>query len=79
MKIETAREYFALGLVTGATVRPPSIMHPDGWTVELIGRTGSVSPMIETARGDVRQWKTLDAVGRTIAEIGLKRWEVLTE
>lgn len=78
MDIGKAREYFELGLIQGAVVRSPNVLH-NGWTVELSGSIGSAQPTLHTARGDVRQFKTLDAVAKAVREIGLREWRVITD
>jgi hypothetical protein len=78
MKIALAKEYFDLGLVTGVIVRAPTLMH-DGWTIELEGRVGNALPVIETDRGEVRTWRTLDAAAKAVRQIGPRQWSVVTD
>jgi hypothetical protein len=78
MEIGTAREYFHLGLLTAALVRAPSVLH-EGWTIEMEGNTGNADPILRAARGQVREFKTLDAAGRAVREIGFKELRVITD
>ena len=75
MDIGKAKEYFGLGLIQGAVVRSSSVLH----TIELSGNIGSAQPTLHTARGDVRQFKTLDAAAKVVREIGLREWRVITD
>lgn len=76
MDIQKAKDYFELGIVTGATVQAANLMHPDGWTIEFSGKFGEANPLFETMRGDVRQFKTQDACAKVLIEIGFKKWSV---
>ncbi|OJK60167.1 hypothetical protein BK247_26585 [Escherichia coli] len=78
MDIGKAKEYFGLGLIQAAVVRSSSILH-NGWTIELSGNIGSAQPTLHTARGEVRQFKTLDAAAKVVREIGLREWRVITD
>lgn len=76
MDIQKAKDYFKLGAITGASIQAASIIHPDGWTIEFSGKFGEASPLFETMRGEVRQFKTLDSCAKVLAEIGFKKWSV---
>lgn len=78
MDIARAKEYFELGLVTGAWVRAP-YMSFDGWTIELEGTFGNASPTIQTSRGKIRDFKTLETAAKVVREIGLKQFKVITD
>lgn len=78
MDIGTAREYFHLGLLTGALVRAPTVLH-QGWTIEIQGTTGNADPVLRAARGQVRQFRTLDAAWRVVREIGFRYFTVITD
>ena len=78
MDIGKAKECFGLGLIRSAVVRPPSLLH-NGWTIELNGTFSGGQTTLYTARGDVRCFKTLDAVAKAIREIGLREWRVVTD
>lgn len=78
MDISKAREYFQLDLIRDALVRAPSVLH-NGWTIELSGNLGNASPIIHTARGEVREFKTLDAAAKAVRDIGLKQFNVITD
>lgn len=76
MDILKAKDYFKLGVLSGATVHAASLIHPDGWTIEFSGKLGVSSALFETMRGEVRQFKTLDSAAKVLAEIGFKKWSV---
>lgn len=78
MDIVKAKDYFFLGVLKAATVHAPSVMHPSGWTIHFDGKLGDASPVFKTMRGEVRQFKTLDAAAKVLAEIGFKKWSVKT-
>lgn len=78
MKIERAKEYFDLGILTDALVRAPYVLHK-GWTVEVSGNTGNASPSIETVRGQVREWSSLDSAARAVRAIGFRSFRVITD
>lgn len=78
MEIGKVKEYFVLGLVTGATVRAPDIINK-GWTVEFSGKIEQIDPTLHTAKGAVRAFKTLDAVAKAMREIGLREWRVVAD
>jgi hypothetical protein len=78
MDIGKAKEYFELGLIQSAVVRSPSVLH-DGWTIELNGNIHGAQSILHTARGDVRKFKTLDAAAKTVRQIGLREWRVITD
>lgn len=74
MDILKAKDYFKLGVLTGATVHVASMIYPDGWTIEFSGKLGDSSALFETMRGEVRQFKTLDSAAKVLSEIGFKKW-----
>jgi hypothetical protein len=78
MDTAKAKEYFGLDLLTGALVRAPSVLH-SGWTIELSGNLGNAKPTLETARGQVREFKTLDAAAKAVREIGFTYFSVITD
>lgn len=78
MNIATGKEYFDLGLLTSATIRAPFLDH-DGWTVEVTGQIGNASPVLHTARGQVRKFKTLDAAAVACREIGFRQFSVIVD
>ena len=43
--------------------------HDEGWTVTLSGKH-KLNPMLETARGQVRVFKRLDAAAGVLFEVG---------
>jgi hypothetical protein len=55
----------------GALVTPVIKKHDqnDGWTITLAGKH-QLNPTLETARGQVRVFKRLDAAVRVLFEIG---------
>lgn len=77
MDILKAKDYFQLGVLTGATVHAANLMHPGGWTIEFSGKLGDASALFETMRGDVRQFKTLDAAAKVLLQIGFKQWSTV--
>ena len=76
LDILKAKDYFKLGVLTGATVHAASLMHPHGWTIEFSGKLGDSSALFETMRGEVRQFKTLDSAAKVLTEVGFKKWGV---
>lgn len=78
MEIARAKEYFDLGLLTGALVRAPSVLH-DGWTIELSGNLGNADPVVRTARRQVRQFSTIDAAAKSVRSIGFSEFRVITD
>jgi hypothetical protein len=48
----------------------------EGWTVTLAGRH-KLNPMLETARGQVRVFKRLDAAVRVLFEIGFEEIKIV--
>lgn len=78
MDILKAKDYFKLGVLTGATVHVTNMIYPNGWTIEFSGKLGDSSALFETMRGEVRQFKTLDSVAKVLSEIGFKKWSVQT-
>lgn len=77
MDINKAKDYFHLGLFTGATVFGHSLMYSDGWTIEFKGSTEKSGGMLKTVRGEVRQFKTLDAAASVLNDIGFKMFTVV--
>lgn len=78
MNLSTARDYFALGVLESCEIR--QTFGPfDGWTVEFFGKLGNARPLLETARGDIRQFKTLDAAAAAAREVGFVRFAVLLD
>jgi hypothetical protein len=68
MNIAKAKEYYELGLITRAgVVRDP--IETGGWIVVLSDEEKGKSWELRTARGEVRSFKTLDAVISTVEEI----------
>jgi hypothetical protein len=78
LDINRAKDYFAAGIVTGACARAPDGLHA-GWTVEFSGAPGNWHPVLETARGKHREFRTLDATAKAIREVGFKQWSVITD
>lgn len=76
MDILKAKDYFKLGVLTGATVHVANMIYPSGWTIEFSGKLGDSSALFETMRGEVRQFKTLDSAAKVLSEIGFKKWSV---
>lgn len=68
--IKQAREYYDLGIITNFhLVRDP--LHAGGWMIHIEGKSGA-SWTLQTARGDVRSFATLDAAARVIEETGMR-------
>lgn len=68
--VKQAREIFAAGLLSRFTIaRDP--LQSDGWVLQ-IESTNGFRWTLETARGDVRVFSTLDAVEATLRQIGAK-------
>lgn len=68
--VKQARELFAAGLLSRFTIaRDP--LQSDGWVLQ-IESTNGFRWTLETARGDVRVFSTLDAVEATLRQIGAK-------
>ena len=76
MDINKAKDYFHLGLLTSASIFSPSVMYSDGWTVDFKGNTEKTSGTLKTVRGEVRQFKTLDAAANALHDIGFRRFTV---
>lgn len=78
MKFDYARDLLTMGLMDRAEVRGP-FMKFDGWTIEFFLESGKVpncSTLLETAKGDVREFKTLDAAANALSQIGFKQFTV---
>ena len=71
MEIATAKEYFHLGLLSGARVRAPFVLHA-GWTVEFSGTLGNADPLLRTARRAVREFASADSALSVCRDIGLR-------
>ncbi len=68
MNVAKAKEYYDLGIITRAgVVRDP--LEPGSWIVVLSNEEKQTSWDLRTARGEVRSFKTLDAVISTVEEI----------
>ncbi len=76
MDILKAKDYFNLGVIKAATVHAPCVMHPKGWAIYFDAKLVDSTLVFKTMRGEVRQFKTLDAAAKVLAEIGFKRWSV---
>ena len=74
--INKAKDYFHLGLLTSASIFSPSVMYSDGWTVDFKGNTEKTSGTLKTVRGEVRQFKTLDAAANALHDVGFRRFTV---
>lgn len=67
MNVAKAKEYYQLGLINRVgAVRDP---FSTGWMLVLSDEEKGTSWDLRTARGDVRLFKTLDAVISTVEEI----------
>ena len=75
MEIAKAKEYFRLGLLAGAEIRGPDLLN-SGFTAHFAGKNGAENAVMHTARGQVRQFKTLDAAAAAVADVGFKKFGV---
>lgn len=75
MDMTRAREFGEIGLIGGATVTKEG----EGWTVELSGRFGQLNPFIETLRGELRIFQSLETASRAIESMGVKKFLVVLE
>ena len=67
MNIKEARLLFQTGVLREPVIRKEE----GGWSVTLTGRH-PLTPQLETARGQVRIFKTLDAAAEVLFEIGFR-------
>jgi len=65
MVIKEAELLFQAGVLKTPVIKK----HDNGWSVSLDG-THKLNPMLETARGQVRVFKRLDAAVGVLFEIG---------
>lgn len=74
MNLKEARLLFQAGALDEPVVR----REEGGWSVTLSGRH-PLNPQLETARGQVRVFKTMDAAAETVFGIGFGRLTVLRD
>lgn len=76
MKIGKAKEYFQLNIVNGAVVKKVQ----NEWEIELgIGKILDIERRIETARNEIKRYKSLDSALNDLALIGIKEFMVVSE
>lgn len=78
MNIARAKEWFQLGVIKMAHVRAP-FGRFEGWTIELAPNVPNAEMQLETARGEIREFVTLDAAAKAVREIGIKTFDVITD
>lgn len=71
MNLKEARLLFQAGVLDEPVLRKEQ----GGWSVTLAGRH-PLNPMLETARGQMRMFKTLDAAAETVFSLGFKRAQI---
>lgn len=76
MKTNQAKKYFEMGILTKAIVDGPLHCDPGYRVFFESDRLLSESNYIETARGEIREFKTLDAAMNALAKIGFRRFTV---
>lgn len=77
MQIAWLRSFLADGLIDEVVVRSPGFCGHVGWTVECRGRFGNADPLLRSARREVREFKSLDTVSRSLAAWGCRDFRVL--
>lgn len=77
MNIAKAKEYFKLDIVNGAVVRK---VEENEWEVDLgAGKILDIERRIETARGEVKRYKSLDSALNDLTTIGIKEFAVISK
>lgn len=69
MKLSKAKDLYEYGVVMGIEIVDNPLK--EGWLVQIKSRTGDMSTL-ETDRGGLRVFKTLDAAFKICEEIGLE-------
>ncbi|MGY6217381.1 hypothetical protein ACW73L_19680 [Methylolobus aquaticus] len=72
MNLKEARLLFQAGALSEPVIRKAE----GGWSVLLEGKH-PLNPALETARGQVRVFKTLDAAAETVFEIGFAKATIM--
>lgn len=70
LKLSKAKDLYEFGVIVGAEIVDNPLKA--GWLLQIKSRTGEMLTL-ETDRGGVRVFKTLDAAFKTCEEIGLDR------
>lgn len=70
MKLQIARALVGAGSVRSAAL----VGQPGGWAVVL--RVGVVDHALETKRGGVRLFRSMEAARRTLGALGVQRFDV---
>ena len=74
MNIKEAEILFQAGVLVVPVIKQHET--GEGWTVTLTGKH-KLNPMLETARGQVRVFKRLDAAIGVLFEVGFNKIEIL--
>lgn len=74
MNLKEAELLFQAGALTVPVIKQHE--QSEGWTVELNGKH-KLNPMLETARGQVRVFKRLDAAVGVLFELGFNEISVI--
>lgn len=76
MDTKIAKLMVEWGRITGAQV----VSYQEfgqGWRIEFLGEMGNETAALETARGGVREFRTLDAAAGLLAGLGIKAFGVV--
>lgn len=78
MTQDKAKEFMALGLLKQASILSPMpLLGLAGWYIAFSPAVGDYDEHLETARGGIRQFKTLDAANAVLEQLGFARYDVI--